>query len=420
MLNRIRLPLFAPADDPATNPGSGAGSAELPSLADAFTGMVTVHDAPDPAAPAASPVAPDPSPPAPAAPVVPAAPAGAEQPKPWTVNEFFEKRYPERPEWLKDDKSVNEWKSARELSKKQLETISDMSAKELALTSEIQALKAGLAEKGGATLPETEAVKKLQQELTEFRQKHETELAEWNTIKSRRDLENNPAFMAKYDGERSLLHEDMSEIATAANLDPAIVDKVLGAKNEYELVKALEGVTDEAASGLLKEKGRSFLALTKEKDAALKGPNVTEQLNRWRDHEQSVQGAFTARFKDALKAQFSAAIPNVVNELSKDGGPFFATPAGKMAIARISEQFERGVDVRPAQVVKALALAEAAPVYRQVAENLGRQLAEAQKLLARYKEADPAALLGDGGATPAAGAPTGMLSGMFGGLVKTQ
>lgn len=415
MKNKIWSPIVsAPADDPSSNPGSGAGGggSGLPSMAEVFKNSVTVNDPP---------VAnPDP---APAQPIEtkPAAPAGGDAPesKPdgWTLEKFFAERYPEKPEWLKDERGVTEWKAARELSRKQLETISELSGRELTLKQEIGALKAGLAEKGSAAPPETEAVKKLQLELADFQTRHETELGEWQAHKAKNDLAANPAFMAEFDGRRAVLHEEAVEIAQAAGVDEAVVEAVFGAKNEYDLVKALGAVEDETASVLLKEKGRAFLGLTKQKETTLKGPNVTDELKRWRDREQSMQGALTARFSDALKQQFTAVLPVVAKELGK-GDVYFATESGKAAMAQIAQRFSQGIDLTPDEVVRNMALAASAPVYRQVAEDLGKKLAEMQKLLARYEAADPSRVTNGGGAPENGGQPQGLLSGMFSGLVK--
>jgi hypothetical protein len=419
MKNNLWFPVVsAPADDPSSNPGSGAGGGGggMPSMAEVFGGSVTVNDPPAASASPDPATAPGGAPPAP--PAAPAAGSDSDaKPDGWTLERFFAERYPEKPEWLKDEKGVTEWKSARELSRKQLETISELSGRELTLKQEIAALKAGLAEKGGATLPETEAVKKLQLELADFQKRHETELGEWQAHKAKNDLASNPAFMAEFDGRRAVLHEEASEIAQAAGVDGAVVEAVFGAKNEYDLVKALAAVEDETAAALLKEKGRAFLGLTKQKELALKGPNVTEELKRWRDYEQSMQGALTARFSDALKQQFTAALPIVAEELAK-GDVFFATESGKATMAQISQRFSQGIDLKPDEVVRNMALAASAPVYRQVAEDLGKKLAEAQKLLARYGAADPSQVT-DAGGLPGSGVPeNGLLSGMFSGLMK--
>lgn len=416
MKNRIYYPVVsAPADDLASNPGSGAGhgGAVPPSLADAFAGLVTVNpDAVEPGTPDLTKAADETA--------VAAQPAaGEQQPDGWTLEKFFAERYPERPDWLKDEKGVNEWKSARELSRKQLEAINDLSARELTLKQELEAMKAAVAAKGAATLPETEAVKKLQLELADFQKKHQEELAEWSAHKAKADLAANPAFMAEFDGKRAVLHEEASDIAKAAGIDEQLVEAVFGARNEYDLVKALEKVEDETAAGLLKDKGRAFLAMTKQKENALKGPNVMEDLKRWQDYEQSMQGALTARFGDALKQQFNAAMPAVVEKLNKSGDVFFGTAVGKTVLEQIASRFSQGIDLKPDEVVESLALAASAGVYRQTAENLGKQLAEAQTLLARYQAADPAAIGGGSAPPDPGGQPQGLLSGMFAGLMKS-
>lgn len=330
------------------------------------------------------------------------------QPEGWTLERFLAERFPERPDWLKDEKGVNSWKESRELAAKSLAAAQESSAKVMALEKELAAVKT--AKPQGAALPETEAVQKLQLELAEAQKKHAEELAEWRAQKAKNELAANPAFMAEFDGKRAVLHEEAADIAAAAGLAAEVVEAVFGAKNEYDLIKALNGVEDEAAAALLKEKGRAFLALSKQKEASLKGPGVAEELKRWRDYEQSMQGALTARFSDALKQQFTAALPKVAERLGQD--VFFQTETGRATLAQIAQRFSQGIDLRPEEVVESLALAQSAAVYKQTAESLGRQLAEAQKLLARYEGADPSRVAGDG--QPGAGAaPGGLLSGMF-------
>lgn len=413
MRNRIWLPVVsAPADDPASNPGSGAGSpgaaGDSPSLAGVFGPLVGVDPPAAPADDAKPGAAGDPgegSKPG----DDPAKPAAAD----WTIDRFFAERYPEGGEFLKGEKAVTEWKTTRELVKQSLSAAKEASAREMALKAELEALRAA---GGGQALPETEAVKKLQLELADFQKRHETELAEWRQHQAKQQLAENPAFAAEFDGKRAVIAESAQEIAKAAGVADEVLQAALNAKNEYDLAKALEGVEDEKASRLLLEKGREFLAISKAREAALKG-NVLDELKRWQDYEQRMSGVVSARFTEALKGQFNAAVPAVAERLKAD--PFFATEAGRAVMGRISSRFAAGVDMRPEEIVEALARAESADVYKLAADNLGKQLQAVQKELARYKAADPAAVAGDG--QPGAGeAPQGLLGGLFAGMMPRR
>ena len=212
------------------------------------------------------------------------------------------------------------------------------------------------------------------------------------------------------------LLEEAQGIAGEAQIPEDTLKAIFGATSEYQLAKVLETIKDPTASRLLGEKARAYSDLSKKSTALLNAPDIKAKVDEWKQYEQTMQGVLSARFTDALKAQFAAAMPNVVAELTgKEGDIFFRTQGGQIALSQISNRFANGIDLKPDEVIRALAKAEAATVYQQVASNAMKQIAELQKTLKAYEAADPSRV-----ATPGAPpAPEGGFSigSMFSGLL---
>ncbi len=85
------------------------------------------------------------------------------------------------------------------------------------------------------------------------------------------------------------------------------------------------------------------------------------------------------------------------------GELFFRTPAGKAVLAQIQARFDEGFDVTPAEHVRHMAMAEAMPIYREVAAKQAATIVELQQRLSRYEKAEP----NQGGAAPPAGGGKG-------------
>jgi hypothetical protein len=453
---RPRSYLFNIAD---AAPAGGAGAPAAPAapqaspLADVFAPMMPTGD------PAAAPPAPDAgggTPAAPAAPVVPdpakatdgmeglrnhlgqfspkakdpeppaVAPAKPGDPAPTPEQQdafaaFMAKMYPETPDFLKDDaKGLTTWKQQREFMEKTLAGVREMSANELALRTELDALRAGKPAAAGEGLPETEAVKKLQMELEQERTKFKTELGEWTAEKTKRELQGLPAFKAEFQGKKATLLEEAQSVATEAKVDENTLKAIFSANSEYQLAKVLETVTDPTAAKLLGEKARAYLDVSKKETGALNAADPLAELEKWKQYEAMNQGVLGARFTDALKQQFNAAIPQVIAELTKQGGDiFFATKGGQIELQNISRRFAQGVDLKPTEVVQKLAEAAAYPIYRQLAARQAAQLAEMQKTLKQYEAGDPSRVAG--GAAPAGGDPgASPLAGIFSGMLGMQ
>ena len=300
---------------------------------------------------------------------------------------WMKEAYPEAPDGVV---KVDNWKTQRDLNARM--------AKEFGATSlELAQAKRELAEAkkgGGAALPETEAVKKLTADLETLRVTHQTELSEWTAHKAKQELEGVDAFRREFDGKRVAMMEGAKEVAGEAGVAPEVVDKVFAATTELQLVKALNEIEDPDAKALIAEKARSFLSLTKQRDAAVTKDPVNT-LKQWKDYEETVKGAtakgFTANFSNKLLA----ALPTVAAELKDD--PFMSTAAGQAVMARLSAMFTGGAIPNEQSLVKALAQAESATVYRdgmakaiQTAAAHEKRVAELEKALSKYERIDPA------------------------------
>lgn len=327
--------------------------------------------------------------------------------------------YPEAPEWLKDEKGIATWKQQRDFMETTLKSVRDMTAKEMALQSQLDALKAGKAPEAGAPATD-EAVQKLALELETLKKKHGEELAEWEAEKARRTISGSARFKQEFEGRMASLLEEAQGIAGEAKIPEDTLKAIFGATSEYQLAKVLETVKDQTAAKLLGEKARAYGDLSKKSTALLNAPDIKAKVEEWKAYEQQMQGVLSARFTDALKQQFEAAMPQVTAELTgKDGDMFFRTQGGQIALSQIATRFANGIDLKPAEVIRALAKAESASVYQQVAANAMKQIAELQKTLQAYEAADPARIASQ--STPPAGPGGGFSIGsMFAGMLGMQ
>lgn len=424
----------------ATNPAPAAPAAPVaPSMPEIFSGMMGSDPGSAPAGGEPPNPAPAPVPPvaqqgpargadgkfAPKAPDAtnPAPPAGGKAPDAPAdpVAEFMRRFYSEAPEWMKDENNLQTWKDQREFMAKTLATVKEMSAAELALKQEIEAIRQGKAPQAAAADANApEALTKLQLELEAQRTKYETELKEWNEEKARRELSGLPAFRAEFEGKKAQVVEAAQSIAKEAGIADDVLKAILGATSEYSLAKTLEGVTDKTAANLLGEKARAYMDLDRKQNSTLKANDPLAELEKWRRIEEANQGAIGARFTDALKAQFNAAVPQVVQALTgKDGDVFFRTSGGQTVLGMIANRFSNGMDLKPAEVLETMAHAQAYHVYRQLSATQASKIAELEKTLKQYEAADPARVAGG---APPGGDPGGssMLGGIFANMLPAQ
>lgn len=317
-------------------------------------------------------------------------PAKTEE-KPFDWEARFSELIPEAPGGIPAAK-VEEWKGLRNLLKTTLEDLKTTS-------TELAMLKSGKpVEKVDApteqALPETEAVKKLQLELQGLQSKYETDLKTFNEHKSRTDLKENPAFMAEYDGKRAGLFDEMTDVAKEAQIDESVLKAVTEAKSEYAIGKALEEVTDKTAKALIMSKAKEFLSLSKGKDAVLANP--IEELKRWKDYQESLNGTAAASITDRMRGAYLKATVDVAPALAKDD-VFFQTPGGKAVLNNLNVRFQSGFDLTPGEAVTALAKAEGFDVYRQFATRQQARIVELESMVAKYASADPAKASDGGG-----------------------
>ena len=294
--------------------------------------------------------------------------------------------YPEAPEGVV---KVDNWKTQRDLNARM--------AKDFGNTSmELAQAKRDLAEAkkaGGSTLPEVEAVKKLTGELEALRVKHESELGEWTAHKAKQELEGVDAFRREFDGKRVAVMEGAREVATEAGVPEETLGKVFAATTELALVKALNEIEDPDAKALIADKARSFLALTKQRDATT-GKDPVGALKQWKDYEESVKGATAKGFSANLSNKMLSAMPAVQEMLKED--PFMSTAAGQATMSRLSAMFTSGHIPDEKTLVHALAKAESAEVYRsgmakaiQDKVTVEKRVIELEKQLGKYEKIDP-------------------------------
>ena len=358
-------------------------------------------DTPPPASPEPLPAAGDPSP-DPAAPV-PASAASlleqmlgnpaepAKEPPPaapaasaaFDLNAWLKEQYPEAPDGVV---KLDNWKASRDINVKLIQSLADKEAELAAAKAERASVKAD----GGAALPETEAVKKLSLEMAALQQKYDAELGEYQKSKASGELEANHAFRQEHDGQRAALFDAAKEVADEAGISEDTLKSIFDADTEYKMARALSEVEDDTAAALLKEKANAFRGLTKAKETALKNP--TGELQKWRDYEAGMPGVLAGKITEGLRQRFAAESLRVGKELAdpEKGEMFFRTPAGQAKLAEIQNRFDQGFDMTPAEHVRHMALAEAMPIYRDVATKQAKLIGELQSRLSRYERADPA------------------------------
>ncbi len=325
----------------------------------------------------------------------------------FSMEAWLKEQYPEAPEGIA---KVDNWKASRDINVKLIQTLAEKEA-ELEAARATGAAGAGGSGRGsegsgqgdGATLPETEAVKRLSLEMATLQAKYDKKLGEYTTHKAAGELEANHAFRQEHDGQRAALFDAAKEVAGEAGISEETLQAIFDADSEYQMAKALGAVEDETAAGLLKEKANHFRGLTRAKEIALKSP--TAELQKWRDYEAGMPGVLSGKITEGLRQRFAAEAQTVGKELTDPatGELFFLTPAGKAVLAQIQSRFDEGFDVTPAEHVRHMAMAEAMPIYRDVAAKQAATIVELQQRLSRYEKAEPA----QRGAPPAAGGGKG-------------
>lgn len=299
------------------------------------------------------------------------------------LERWLKERVPDAPNGIA---KIEDWKSQRDVLKKALTDLQTVSLEnEMLKKSGVKTdQKPG---DGAQALPETEAVKKLSLELETLRKSYDTDLAEFKASKAKADLSGNQAFRAEFDGKRAAILDSMKSIVSEAGLDEQLVETLINAGSEFKVAKALEDLQDPTAKSLLIDKAKSFLDLTKQKDAALANP--IEELKKWNDYAESLNGVVASRITDQLRGAYINAVGEALEAPEIKDDIFFSTPGGRSVFEQISQRFSRGLDLTPREVVTKMALAEAAPVYRAMAEKQAAEIARLTNELARYARQDP-------------------------------
>lgn len=295
---------------------------------------------------------------------------------------WFAEKYPENPDPSKVAKA-EDWKSARSIAAKAFEDLKSLSQRNAELKTRLanQGKPAPESAKA-AVMPESDAVKTLQLELEQLRQSQSAKLQEYEQFKATQDLASNPAFRQEFDGKRAALLEEMNGIAEEASVEKSIVEQALNAKTPFQLAKALNDIEDPTAKRLIEERAKSFMELSNKREAALKG-NPLEELKKWNDYAESLNGNIGISYNQALQGQLVSSVPEVIQELTGESGDmFFRTDGGRFIMQSLAQRFEGGDIPTAKEAVQAMALAQAAPFYRNMTKQLFQERLELQKALA--------------------------------------
>jgi hypothetical protein len=324
------------------------------------------------------------------------------------LGKWLKDHVPETPEGIA---KVEDWKAQRTLLSKALEDLKAVSIENEMLKA-TGAKSAEAAKPGAPVMPESDAIKALQLELESVKTSTATELEEYRQHKARAELQDNHAFKAEFDGKRAAILDEMTGVVKDAELDEKLVNTLLEAGSEYKINKALEEVTDKTAKSLLASKAKSFLEISKAKDAALSKP--IDEVKRWKDYHESLNGVMVTQVNERLRGGFVTAAAEVAAKLtSADGDIFFRTPGGAATLQQLTQRFQQGLDLTPAEVVEALAMRDGFQVYRGLSEKQAKTINELRALVQRYENQDPSKVVDP--AAPKGGGKAGFdMSTMFG------
>lgn len=380
----------APAAAPAANPRAPTSAPVLQDRV-ATSGTIPGFQGGPPA-----PGNPAPGTPSPA----PAAPA-------WDLNAWLAKVAPEAPEFAKGEKALGSWKESRAMLEASIR-------ENQAMALELETLRSG--KPAGAF----EKIKAEYETLQKWKAETEPKLGELEKVRAQYDTMTNRAFRAKFDTPRAELLTAAKALVAEAGLPEDVISKVFEAKSDYLAAKALEEAkADPVAARLLGEQRAQYAKLSAAREAALAAQDPAAELAKWKQEEQALMTDVAGRAVQDLRKSFQAALPKVAESFkdpTKPENALFATAPGQAIVTRLTERLAKGEAFEPADVVRALAIAETAPAYASFAKKQAAEIVSLKEQLAQLGALQPGAgAPGSGGAgtAPAANDPGAGLMAML-------
>ena len=320
----------------------------------------------------------------------------------WSPEKFLSDKIADPSEFLKGDEKIKQFGDMRDL-------VGNAMKHNQALELENAQLKAGRTFAGddGDAMPETEAVQKLQDELSALKPDAEA----WKEEKARRDLATNQALRKEFDAPRAGILRELEATANEVDLAEEHVQEFLKLPSEFKQAKWIEeNVEDETAAGLFRAKGASFLGLTVAKENILDTENVFDELAEWEERELAFGNQMAIKLDANIARQYQAASVKAFETLTGENGDlyFTGTDAGKQALADIQQRFADGNGFSPEETVLALASKGKGEAFEALANRFAQQLVEARNEIQRLSGIDPTArMLGNEPLPPGGGAATG-------------
>jgi hypothetical protein len=203
------------------------------------------------------------------------------------------------------------------------------------------------------------------------------------------------AFQKQFDKPRADILASLEQTAKKVGLDKELVEQFLRADSEYDQARWIEDNLgdDRAASKIFEAKGSTFLNLTTDRTQVEATADPIKTLREFQDMEQAFGAHLAGKFSEGVANQFRAALPQARAELlSDDEGDsfFFSSAQGQEVLTEVWQHFDDGRGIVPADVIRSMALAQTAPVYKALLLRTKDQLRAAQEELRSIKRLDPA------------------------------
>jgi len=318
----------------------------------------------------------------------------------WTIEKFLAGKVADPENFLKGDEQIANWKAQKSLLQKAL---TENKALSMELHEARSVKPAPVQATEGAAMPETEAVTALQAELEQLRPLAEKA----RSVQAREDLRNNLAFQKQFDKPRADILASLEQTAKKIGLDKDLVEQFLRSDSEYDQARWIEDNLgdDRAASKIFEAKGGTFLSLTTDRTQVEATADPIKTLREFQDMEQAFGAHLAGKFSEGVANQFRAALPQARAELlSDDEGDsfFFSSAQGQEVLTEVWQHFDDGRGIVPADVIRSMALAQTAPVYKALLLRTKDQLRAAQEELRSIKRLDPAESF-SGSLTPSGG-----------------
>jgi len=303
----------------------------------------------------------------PTPPTQPGVPQGTTAPD-TTTETTLDALVPDAPAFLAGNaEKIEDWKSVKGLLKTAV-------TENKALQMEIQTLRDGGATgtAPGPAMPETDAVKALQTEVTDLKKGAEDFAAgakELEVFKARDGIAGESSFQQKFDARRDELLKGIEAVATEAGVSEETWRAILNQTGEYAVSKMLDDtVSDTTARRLIGAKAVEFANLTTERAAALKTADPVADVRAWREKSATQSGGATAKSILDGKAGLMAAVGETARTMTADNGDlFYRTKAGRETAQSIAARAAEGRGYSAGEIADMAFRAESADAYKAVA-----------------------------------------------------